>query len=79
MSDEQPTISMEEGIKLLQIENGDRLAFLRFFQTAISQIESSIVTLKRDIQQYNASITARNAQKTIVEEPSEEVAETEDE
>ena len=31
MSDEQPTISMEEGIKLLQIENGDRLAFLRFF------------------------------------------------
>tara|TARA_R110002020_G_scaffold79096_3_gene198456 strand:+ start:114 stop:353 length:240 start_codon:yes stop_codon:yes gene_type:complete len=79
MSGEQPTISMEEGIKLLQIENGDRLAFLRFFQTAISQIESSIVTLKRDIQQYNAAIAARNGQNNTVEEPSEEVAETEDE
>ena len=79
MSDEQPTISMEDGIRLLQMENGDRLAFLRIFQTAISQIESSIVTLKRDIQQYNAAIAARNGQNTIVEEPSEEVAETEDE
>jgi len=79
MSDEQPTISMEDGIRLLQMENGDRLAFLRIFQTAISQIESSIVTLKRDIQQYNAAIAARNGQKNTVEEPSEEVAETEDE
>jgi len=79
MSDEQPKISMEDGIRLLQMENGDRLAFLRIFQTAISQIESSIVTLKRDIQQYNAAIAARNGQNNTVEEPSEEVAETEDE
>ena len=79
MTDEQPTITMEQGVRLLQIENGDRLAFLRMFQSTVSQIESSIAQLKRDIAQYNISIEARNAPAPTSSELEEEVAESEDE
>ena len=79
MTDEQPTISMEEGIRLLQMENGDRLAYLRIFQSGISQIESAITTIKRDIAQYNASIAARTGQPQTIEEPAKEISESEDE
>tara|TARA_R110000751_G_scaffold90158_1_gene177155 strand:+ start:158 stop:406 length:249 start_codon:yes stop_codon:yes gene_type:complete len=78
MTDEQPTISMEEGIRLLQMENGDRLAYLRIFQSGLSQIESAIATIKRDIAQYNASVAARTGQTPTIQEPVEEIEEIAD-
>lgn len=62
MTDEgQTTISMEDAVRLLQIDNGDKIAYLNVFQNFVTGVESSLASLKRDISQINNGIAARNA------------------
>ena len=62
MTDEgQTTISMEDAVRILQIDNGDKTAYLNVLQNFVSGVESSLASLKRDIAQINAGISARNA------------------
>ena len=62
MTDEgQTTISMEDAVRLLQIDNGDKIAYLNVFQNFVTGVESSLANLKRDISQINNGIAARNA------------------
>ena len=69
--EEQQTISVEDAIRILQIENGDRLAYLKIFQGYAAGIESLNADLKREIAQYNASVAARTpVQPSVI--PSEE-------
>lgn len=62
MTDEgQTTISLEDAVRILQIDNGDKTAYLNVLQNFVSGVESSLASLKRDIAQINAGISARNA------------------
>ena len=55
-----------EYIRQLEIQNADRLAYLRVFQAASSQVESAIATLQSDIRQISRGIEARNAPQDSV-------------
>ena len=69
MSDEtieENTIDAESLIRALQVVNGDRLAALRIFQRFTTDVEASLIGLKRDIAEYNTAIEARNAPQTPV-------------
>jgi len=78
MPDEPETITAEEAVRLLQIENGDRLAYLKIFQGFTASVEASMNELKRELAQYNASIVARNSPQDSVipsdddDEPSDD-------
>tara|TARA_B100000029_G_scaffold119587_1_gene112959 strand:+ start:108 stop:401 length:294 start_codon:yes stop_codon:yes gene_type:complete len=69
----------EEYIRLLEIQNADRLAYLRVFQAAHSQIESAIANLQSDINQISRGIEARNAaQGRVIPENDDEDAPNEE-
>jgi len=85
MTDEgQTTISLEDAVRILQIDNGDKTAYLNVLQNFVSGVESSLASLKRDIAQINAGISARNAgtaqpkTSVITEDEEEDEADEED-
>lgn len=80
MPDDEPIeneIDAEALIRALQVVNGDRLAALRIFQRFTTDVESSLISLKQDIAEYNAAIEARNAPQTPVIPSDEEVSDSE--
>ena len=82
MTDEpqQNTISLEDAVRLLQVDNADKVGYLNILQNFVAGIESSLTSLKRDIAQFNAGISARNRSNTdvITPEESEEASDDSD-
>jgi len=82
MTDEpqQNTISLEDAVKLLQVDNADKVGYLNILQNFVAGVESSLTSLKRDIGQFNAGIAARNRPNAdvITPEESEEASDDSD-
>lgn len=82
MTDEpqQNTISLEDAVRLLQVDNADKVGYLNILQNFVAGVESSLTSLKRDIGQFNAGIAARNNSNAdvITPEESEEASEDSD-
>ena len=69
---QETEIDAEALIRALQVVNGDRLAALRIFQRFTTDVESSLISLKQDIAEYNTAIEARNTAQTPVIPSDEE-------
>lgn len=86
MTDEpqQNTISLEDAVRLLQVDNADKVGYLNILQNFVAGVESSLTSLRRDIAQFNAGISARNSTQSSVipseeEESDEEASDDADE
>ena len=78
------SISAEEAVRLLQVDNADKVGYLNILQNFVAGVESSLTSLRRDIAQFNAGIAARNAPQSSVipseeEESDEEASDDADE
>ncbi len=73
MTDEpqQNTISLEDAVRLLQVDNADKVGYLNILQNFVAGVESSLTSLRRDIAQFNAGISARNNSNADVITPEE--------
>tara|TARA_R100000988_G_C3997482_1_gene166722 strand:- start:1365 stop:1631 length:267 start_codon:yes stop_codon:yes gene_type:complete len=73
MTDEpqQNTISLEDAVRLLQVDNADKVGYLNILQNFVAGVESSLTSLRRDIAQFNAGISARNNPNADVITPEE--------
>lgn len=73
MTDEpqQKTISLEDAVRLLQVDNADKVGYLNILQNFVAGVESSLTSLRRDIAQFNAGISARNNSNADVITPEE--------
>jgi len=65
------SISAEEAVRLLQVDNADKVGYLNILQNFVAGVESALTSLKRDIAQFNAGIAARNAPQPSVITPEE--------
>ena len=72
-------IELREYAQALEIQNADRLAYLRVFQSAHATIESAIATLQSDVRQINAGIEARQAKITAMSQEAAVDSEKDDE
>lgn len=55
------SISLEDAVRLLQIDNADKVGYLNILQNFVAGVETSLTSLRRDLGQYNAGIAARNS------------------
>ena len=65
------SISAEEAVRLLQVDNADKVGYLNILQNFVAGVESSLTSLKRDIAQFNTGIAARNRSNADVITPEE--------
>ena len=74
------TISAEDAVRLLQVDNADKVGYLNILQNFVAGVESSLTSLRRDIAQFNTGIAARNrpGADVITPEESEEASDDSD-